>query len=59
MAYSATYTIDDVDDIVVDGLGTFGAAWVIWVGIIVLLLVVLWITGAFGKLITTFRRIGR
>ncbi len=56
MAYNATYEVADVDDIVIDGLGTFGAAWVIWAGIIVLLTVVLWITGAFGKLVTMFRR---
>ncbi len=45
MAYNATYEIDDVDDIVIDGLGTFGASGVIWIGLIVLFIVLLLILG--------------
>lgn len=39
MAYNATYTSDDLDDIVVDALGTGGVAVIGFVTIIVILAV--------------------
>lgn len=40
MAYSATYTIGDIDDIVIDFVGAYGVQFVAFAGLIAL--AVLW-----------------
>jgi hypothetical protein len=56
MAYVGNnYSKDDFQAIVVDGLGTAGAAFVSWVDLIVLLIVLGFIVGIFIKLGNLFR----
>jgi hypothetical protein len=56
MAYTGNaYTKDDFKDIVVDGLGTTGAAVVEWLDLIILLVVLGFILGIFIKLGNLFR----
>jgi hypothetical protein len=49
------YSKDDFQNIVVDGLGTVGAAIVEWLDLIVLLIVLGFIIGIFVKLGNLFR----
>jgi hypothetical protein len=55
MAYTADYNKGDLQDIVVDGLGTAGAAVVEWLDLIVLLIVLGFIIGIFVKLAAMFK----
>jgi hypothetical protein len=55
MAYNASYTKGDFQDIIVDGLGTSGAAVVEWLDLIVLLIVLGFIIGIFVKLAAMFK----
>jgi hypothetical protein len=55
MAYAASYNKSDFQAIVVDGLGTAGAAFVSWVDLIVLLIVLGFIVGIFIKLGNLFK----
>jgi hypothetical protein len=55
MAYTPDYYKEDFQAIVVDGLGTAGAAFVSWVDLIVLLIVLGFIVGIFIKLGNLFR----
>ena len=55
MAYDETYTKDDFQDIVVDGLGVAGASFVSWIDLIVLLIVLGFIVGIFIKLGNLFK----
>lgn len=56
MAYVGNnYSKDDFQNIVVDGLGTVGAAIVEWLDLIVLLIVLGFIIGIFVKLGNLFR----
>jgi hypothetical protein len=55
MAYTADYEKTDLQPIVVDGLGTVGAAVVEWLDLIVLLIVLGFIIGIFVKLGNLFR----
>jgi hypothetical protein len=56
MAYTGNeYAKEDLQDIVVDGLGTTGAAIVEWLDLIVLLVVLGFIIGIFVKLGNLFR----
>jgi hypothetical protein len=56
MAYAASYEKADFQAIVVDGLGTTGAAVVEWLDLIVLLIVLGFIIGIFVKLGNLFKR---
>ena len=56
MAYSYSYTKTDFKNIVVDGMGTTGAAVVEWLDLIVLLVVLGFIIGIFIKLGNLFKR---
>ena len=42
MAYTATYTSDDVDDIVIDFVGTYGVQLIAFAGLIALMGVGVW-----------------
>ncbi|NOR85433.1 hypothetical protein GQ473_04895 [archaeon] len=42
MAYNATYDSDDMDNIVVDGLGTAGVTTIGFMAIIVIILLIGW-----------------
>ena len=55
MAYSYDYNKDDFQNIVVDGLGTAGAAFVSWIDLIVLLIILGFIVGIFIKLGNLFK----
>ena len=55
MAYTADYTKDDIQAIVEDGLGTTGAAFVEWLDLIVLLVILGFIVGIFMKLAALFK----
>jgi hypothetical protein len=55
MAYTASYNKSDFQNIIVDGLGTAGAAFVSWVDLIVLLVVLGFIVGIFVKLGNLFK----
>jgi hypothetical protein len=55
MAYAYDYSKDDFKNIVVDGLGTTGAAVVEWLDLIVLLIVLGFIIGIFVKLGALFK----
>jgi hypothetical protein len=55
MAYTYSYTKDDFKNIVVDGMGTIGAAIVEWLDLIVLLIVLGFIIGIFVKLGNLFK----
>jgi hypothetical protein len=55
MGYAYDYTKDDFQDIVVDGLGTVGAAVVEWLDLIVLLVVLGFIVGIFIRLGNLFK----
>ena len=55
MAYNYSYTKSDFQNIVVDGLGTAGAAFVSWIDLIVLLVVLGFIVGIFVKLGNLFK----
>jgi hypothetical protein len=55
MAYTADYDKADFQNIVVDGLGTVGAAFVSWLDLIVLLIVLGFIVGIFIKLGNLFK----
>jgi hypothetical protein len=55
MTYNETYDKTDFQDIVVDGLGTAGAAFVSWIDLIVLLIVLGFIVGIFIKLGNLFK----
>ena len=56
MAYVGNnYSKDDFQNIVVDGLGTTGAAFVSWLDLIVLLIVLGFIVGIFIKLGNLFK----
>jgi len=56
MAYTGNeYTKDDFQKIVVDGLGTVGAAIVEWLDLIVLLVILGFIVGIFVKLAALFK----
>ena len=52
MAYTPTYVADDMDDIVSDGIGTFGVALIGFASLIVVVGVVLWLSKSwnFAKL---------
>ena len=50
-----SYVKTDFQDIVVDGLGTSGAAFVSWIDLIVLLIVLGFIVGIFIKLGNLFK----
>jgi len=56
MAYTSQYSKADFQAIVVDGLGTTGAAVVEWLDLIVLLIVLGFIIGIFVKLGNLFKR---
>lgn len=56
MAYNGTYTTNDFQNIVVDGLGTAGASVVSWISLIVLLAVLGLVVGMFVKLGKVFKR---
>ena len=55
MAYTASYNKSDFQNIIVDGLGTVGAAFVSWLDLIVLLIVLGFIIGIFVKLGNLFK----
>jgi len=55
MAYVADYNKGDFQNIVVDGLGTVGAAVVEWLDLIVLLVVLGFIVGIFIRLGNLFK----
>ena len=56
MAYTGNgYTKQDFKDIVVDGMGTAGAAFVEWLDLIVLLIVLGFLVGIFIKLGNLFK----
>jgi len=55
MAYNASYDKGDFQNIVVDGLGTVGAAVVEWLDLIVLLVVLGFIVGIFIRLGNLFK----
>jgi uncharacterized membrane protein (DUF106 family) len=55
MAYTASYNKSDFQNIIVDGLGTVGAAFVSWLDLIVLLIVLGFIIGIFIKLGNLFK----
>jgi len=55
MAYAADYGKGDLQNIVVDGLGTVGAAVVEWLDLIVLLIVLGFIVGIFIRLGNLFK----
>jgi hypothetical protein len=55
MAYAADYDKGDFKNIVVDGMGTIGAALVEWLDLIVLLIVLGFIIGIFIKLGNLFK----
>ncbi len=55
MTYTANYDKGDLQNIVVDGLGTAGASFVSWIDLIVLLIVLGFIVGIFLKLANLFR----
>ena len=55
MAYSYNYDKADFKNIVVDGMGTAGAAVVEWLDLIVLLIVLGFIVGIFIKLANLFK----
>jgi len=55
MAYTESYTKDDFKKIVVDSMGTTGAAIVEWLDLIVLLIVLGFIIGIFVKLGNLFK----
>jgi hypothetical protein len=55
MAYTAAYSKTDFKNIVVDGMGTVGAALVEWLDLIVLLIVLGFIIGIFIKLGNLFK----
>jgi hypothetical protein len=55
MAYNASYDKNDFQNIVVDGLGTVGAAVVEWLDLIVLLVVLGFIVGIFIRLGNLFK----
>lgn len=50
MAYSYTYDQSDFQNIVVDGLGTAGAAVVGWMELLILLVILGFVVGTFIKL---------
>ena len=50
MAYSYSYTKDDFKNIIVDGMGTAGAATVQWIDMFILLLVLMFVIGMFMKI---------
>ena len=56
MAYNASYDQDDFQNIVVDGLGTAGAATVGWISLIILLVILGFVIGTFKKLGAQVRR---
>jgi hypothetical protein len=56
MAYTEAYSKADFKSIVVDGLGSTGAATVEWLDIIVLLIVFAFMIGVFVKLAGLFKR---
>jgi hypothetical protein len=55
MAYNSSYSKADFKLIVVDGMGTVGAALVEWLDLIVLLIVLGFIIGIFIKLGNLFK----
>jgi hypothetical protein len=55
MAYNSSYDKADFKLIVVDGMGTIGAALVEWLDLIVLLIVLGFIIGIFIKLGNLFK----
>jgi len=55
MTYNYTYSKNDFKNIVVDGMGTVGAAIVEWLDLIVLLIVLGFIIGIFVKLGNLFK----
>jgi hypothetical protein len=55
MAYNYSYSKSDFQNIVVDGLGTAGAAFVGWVDLIILLVILGFIVGIFIKLGNLFK----
>ena len=55
MSYNYSYTKNDFQNIVVDGLGMAGAAFVSWIDLIVLLVVLGFIVGIFVKLGNLFK----
>jgi hypothetical protein len=56
MSYNASYSTNDFQNIVVDGLGTAGASVVSWVSLIVLLAVLGLVVGLFMKLGKVFKK---
>lgn len=55
MTYTYSYSKSDFKNIVVDGMGTSGAAIVEWLDLIVLLIVLGFIIGIFVKLGAMFK----
>jgi hypothetical protein len=55
MAYTAAYNKADFKNIVVDGMGTAGAAVVEWLDLIILLIVLGFIIGIFVKMGNLFK----
>jgi len=49
MAYTASYTKDDFQNIVVDGIGVAGAEFVSWIDLVILLIILGFIVGIFLK----------
>lgn len=47
MAYTPTYTSGDLSAIVIDFLGSFGANWVPFAGILALAVIALWVKAHF------------
>lgn len=47
MAYTPTYVSTDLSKIVIDFLGTFGANWVPFAGILAIAVIALWVKAHF------------
>lgn len=55
MPYTPSYTKDDFETIVTDGIGVAGAEFVSWIDLLILLLILGFVVGIFWKLGNLFR----
>ena len=55
MAYTGNYTAEDLDEITIDGIGTFGVAAIGFITLFVVVGVVIWLMGGFKKLGLRFK----
>jgi len=56
MAYEGNYTMDDLDEIIVDGIGTAGVTIIDWISLLILIAILSVLSVSAVKLMKVFKK---